>query len=57
MYLHTGQGRMYLTIVMDLYSRRIISWSIHKRMSIDLVERAMQMVLNVRQPIKELIIS
>ena len=42
-YLRTGQGWMYLAIVMDLYSRRIIGWAIHKRMTVDLVERAMQM--------------
>lgn len=48
---------MYLAIVMDLYSRRIIGWAIHKRMTVDLVERAMQlchlqMALNLRKPNK-----
>ena len=55
MYLRTGQGWIYLAIVMDLYSRRIIGWSIHKRMTVDLVERAMQMALNLRRPTKGLI--
>jgi putative transposase len=54
-YLRTAQGWMYLAIVMDLYSRRIIGWSIHKRMTVDLVERAMQMALNLRSPTKALI--
>lgn len=54
-YLRTGQGWMYLAVVMDLYSRRIIGWSIHKRMTVDLVERAMQMALNLRQPTNALI--
>jgi putative transposase len=54
-YLRTGQGWMYLAVVMDLYSRRIIGWSIHKRMTVDLVERAMQMALNLRQPSNALI--
>ena len=54
-YLRTGQGWMYLAIVMDLYSRRIIGWAIHKRMTVDLVERAMQMALNLRKPTKGLI--
>ena len=54
-YLRTGQGWMYLAVVMDLYSRRIIGWSIHKRMTVDLVERAMQMALNLRGPTKRLI--
>ncbi|RUO44413.1 hypothetical protein CWE15_04365 [Aliidiomarina taiwanensis] len=26
-YLRTGQGWMYLSVVMDLYSRRIIGWA------------------------------
>ena len=54
-YLRTAQGWMYLAIVMDLYSRRIIGWSINKRMTVDLVERAMQMALNLRRPTKSLI--
>lgn len=39
---------MYLAIVMDLYSRRIIGWAIDKRMTVDLVSRAMQMAINLR---------
>lgn len=46
---------MYLAIVMDLYSRRIIGWSIQKRMTVGLVERAMQLALNLRKPTKGLI--
>ena len=41
---------MYLAIVMDLYSRRIVGWSISKRMTVDLVERALQMAVNIRRP-------
>lgn len=40
-YLIIGKDWMYLAIDMDLYSRCIIGWSIHKRMAVDLVERAM----------------
>jgi len=49
-YLRTNEGWMYLAIVMDLYSRRIIGWSISKRMTVDLVKRALQMAINIRQP-------
>ena len=49
-YLRTHEGWMYLAIVMDLYSRRIIGWAIHKRMTVDLVSRAMQMAINLRNP-------
>ena len=55
-YIRTAQGWMYLAIVMGLYSRRIIGWAIHKRMTIDLVERAMQMSLNLRKPTQGLIL-
>jgi len=51
-YLRTYQGWMYLSIVMDLYSRRIIGWSIDKRMTVDLVKRSMQMALTLRKPSK-----
>ena len=32
---------MYLAVVMDLYSRRIIGWHIDKRMTADLVSKAL----------------
>ncbi len=40
----------YLAIVMDLYSRRIAGWSISKRMTTDLICKAMVMAYNIRQP-------
>lgn len=49
-YLRTREGWMYLAIVMDLYSRRIIGWALDKRMTVSLVERAMSMAINLRQP-------
>ena len=33
-YLKTGEGWMYLAIVMDLYSRRIVGWHLDKRMTL-----------------------
>lgn len=49
-YLKTGEGWMYLAIVMDLYSRRIVGWHVNKRMTTDLVSKAMIKAYNVRQP-------
>ena len=49
-YLRTHQGWMYLAVVMDLHSRRITGWALSKRMTVDLTMRAMQMVINLRQP-------
>lgn len=54
-YLKTGEGWMYLAIVMDLYSRRIVGWHIDKRMTTDLVYRAMLKAINLRQPGKGLV--
>jgi putative transposase len=53
-YLRTGEGWMYLAIVMDLYSRRIVGWYIDKRMTTDLVSKAMMKAYNLRQPSKGL---
>jgi putative transposase len=54
-YLKTGEGWMYLAIIMDLYSRRIVGWHIDKRMTTDLVSRAMIKAYNHRQPPKGLV--
>jgi putative transposase len=54
-YLRTGEGWMYLAIVMDLYSRRIVGWHIDKRMTTDLVSKAMIKAYNLRQPTKGLV--
>jgi len=54
-YLWTHEGWMYLAVVMDLYSRKIIGWAMDKRMTVELVERAMQMATALRNPGKGLI--
>ncbi len=54
-YLKTGEGWMYLAIVMDLYSRRIVGWAINKRMTTDLICKAMIMAYNLRQLPKGLV--
>jgi len=36
-----GEGWMYLAVVMDLYSRRIVGWHIDKRMTTDLISKAL----------------
>ena len=54
-YLKTGEGWMYLAIVMDLYSRRIVGWHIGKRMTADLISKAMIKAYNLRRPSKGLV--
>lgn len=53
--MKTGEGWMYLVVVMDLYSRRIVCWNIDKRMTTDLVMKAMIGAYNLRKPTKGLV--
>src|SRR5690606_6918133 len=43
-------ARVYLAVGIDLYSRRVIGWSIDRRMKKALVLRALMMAINLRQP-------
>lgn len=47
-YLKTAEGWMYLAIVMDLFSRRIVGWHIDKRMTTSLICKAMIKAVNLR---------
>ena len=48
-YLWTEEGWLYLAVVIDLYSRRVVGWSLSERMSATLVCDALQMALWRRQ--------
>jgi putative transposase len=54
-YLKTAEGWMYLAIVMDLFSRRIVGWHIDKHMTTDVICKAMIKAVNLRQPSKGLV--
>jgi len=49
-YVSTRQGWLYLAVVMDLYSRRIVGWSMSRWMSRRLVVNALRMAVEARQP-------
>lgn len=49
-YIRTRQGWLYLAVVLDLWSRRVIGWSMSTRMTSDLPERALKMALLQRRP-------
>ena len=49
-YLWTQQGWVYLAVVIDLYSRRVVGWSMDRRMKKALVIRAVMMAVNLRKP-------
>ena len=44
-YLWTSEGWLYLAVVIDLYSRAVIGWSMNKRMKASLVTDALTMAL------------
>jgi putative transposase len=46
----TYEGWLYLAVVLDLYSRRVIGWSMAASQDEALIERAFQMALLGRQP-------
>ena len=48
--LWTRQGWLYLAVVMDLYSRRIIGWAMDRRVGRHLPVDALTMALGYRQP-------
>lgn len=50
-YIHTDEGFVYLAGVMDLFSRRIVGWSIDTTMTTDLVEKALDAAIRTRRPI------
>ena len=54
-YISTHQGFIYLAVVLDLYSRRIVGWSMSQWMSRRIVVSALRMAINARQPTGELI--
>jgi putative transposase len=49
-YLWTQEGWLYLAVVIDLYSRRVVGWSMDRRMTRALVIRALMMAINLRKP-------
>jgi putative transposase len=49
-YLRTWEGWLYLVAVQDLFSRRIVGWSMADHMRTELVSDALQMALARRRP-------
>jgi len=54
-YIRTRQGWLYLAAVLDLWSRRVIGWSMSARMTSDLPGRALKMALMQRRPGADLV--
>lgn len=54
-YIPTAEGWLYLAVVLDLYSRRIVGWAMSDSLHRQLVIDALQMALTARQPPPELL--
>lgn len=49
-YIATKEGWLYFAVILDLFSRRVIGWSMQEHMDRLLVESALRMALEDRQP-------
>ena len=54
-YIWTSEGWLYLAVVIDLYSRRVVGWAVSNRMKRDLAIRALNMAINLRKPPRDCI--
>jgi len=49
-YIWTAQGWLYLAVILDLHSRRVVGWAVCNRMKKDLAIRALDMAVRLREP-------
>ena len=54
-YVWTAEGRLYLGVRLDVYSRQVVGWAIRQRVDAALVQEAWQMALGRCQPAAGLI--
>jgi transposase InsO family protein len=54
-YVWTDEGWLYLAIVIDLFSRAVVGWSMSRWLKADLANRALAMAIEQRQPLAGLI--
>lgn len=55
-YIPTREGWLYLATVLDLYSRKIVGWSMSNRLVSKLAQKALQNAIEARQPGRGLIV-
>jgi len=54
-YIWTTEGWLYLAVILDLFSRQIVGWSLNSRMTSQLIQDALQMAIWRRRPAPGLI--
>lgn len=55
-YIHTQEGWLYLAVVIDLFSRKVVGWNMSSRMTANLVCDALRMAIWQRKPAPGLIV-
>ncbi len=45
-YIRTDEGWLYLTVIIDLFSRKIVGWDMSTELSTPMVKRALEMTVN-----------
>ena len=55
-YIRTLEGFVYLAVVIDLYSRRVVGWSMQSRQTTDVVLQALHMAVWRRKPKQRVLI-
>jgi putative transposase len=49
-YLRTAEGWLFLAVLLDLFSRRVVGWSIHHSLETAVASRAFEMARDLRHP-------
>ncbi len=55
-YIRTWQGWLYLAVVIDLFSRRVVGWSMKATLHLELVLDAVLMAVWKRKPTGEVVV-
>jgi len=51
-YIRLGHGFVYLAVILDLYSRKVVGWALGKNITSELAMAALQMALDNRGPVE-----
>ena len=49
-YVWTGEGWLYLAVVLDLFARRVVGWAVSDRLHKELALEALRKALTIRRP-------
>ena len=55
-YISTHEGWLYLSVVLDLFSRQIVGWSMGERMTRELAIGALLIAVWCRKPVQEVLV-